>query len=122
MIDKKEIKRKYKDTVQPMGIYQIKNNVNGKIFIGSSPNLKGKFNSFMFQLKMGSHMNRLLQEDFNKYKEEAFSFEVLDYLPPVEDAAYNYSKDLETLEELWLEKLQPYDERGYNSKKIPKKF
>ena len=64
MIDKKELKKQYKQTLQPMGIYQIKNLVNGKIFIGSAKNLPGKLNSVKFQLENGSHMNSELQKDF----------------------------------------------------------
>ena len=30
-MDKKELKKKYKQTLRPMGVYQIKNLVNGKI-------------------------------------------------------------------------------------------
>lgn len=115
MIDKKELKRQYKETLPPMGIYQIKNLVNGKILIGYSKNLTGKFNSYKFQLNLGSHMNSGLQEDYKKYGEDKFSFEVIDYLEPKEGISYDYTKDLEALEELWLEKLQPYGEKGYNS-------
>ena len=35
----------------------------------------------------------------------------------MEDPLYDYKEDLKTLEELWLEKLQPYDEKGYNQRK-----
>lgn len=114
MIDKKELKKQYKQTLPPMGIYQIKNLINGKIFIGSSKNLHGKSNSYKFQLNSGLHMNRELQEDYTKYGEENFSFEVLDTLEPKDDPAYKYDEDLKTLEDLWLEKLQPFDEKGYN--------
>jgi len=119
MIDKKEIKRKYKETLPPMGIYQIRNLVNGKIFIGRSKNLHGKSNSYLFQLNHGSHMNRELQEDFNQLGEDKFIFEIIDYLEPKEGISYDYTKDLETLEELWIEKLQPFGEKGYN--RVPKK-
>ena len=117
MIDKKEIKKRYKETLPPMGIYQIKNLVSGKILVGSSKNLNGKSNSFKFQLNLGSHMNKELQNDYNKYGEENFSFEVLDYLEPKEGITYDYTKDLEALEELWIEKLQPFNEKGYNQVK-----
>jgi hypothetical protein len=30
---------------------------------------------------------------------------------------YEYQADLTLLEELWLEKIQPYGERGYNDRK-----
>ena len=53
MIDKKELKKQYKQTLPKMGIYQIRNLVNGKIFVGRSKELAGKFNSSKFQLKAG---------------------------------------------------------------------
>jgi len=114
MIDKKELKKQYKQTLPPMGIYQIKNLISGKIFIGNSKNLHGKSNSYKFQLNSGLHINRELQEDYSKNGEENFSFEVLDTLEPKDDPAYKYDDDLKTLEELWLEKLQPFGEKGYN--------
>lgn len=48
---------------------------------------------------------------------ENFVFEILDELQPNPDPNYNYSVDLAFLEELWLEKLEPYGERGYNERK-----
>jgi hypothetical protein len=117
MIDKKELKKKYKETLPPMGICQIKNLTNGKIFVGSSKNLKGKFNSIEFQLNMDGYPNKELQKDYNQLGKEKFSFEVLDYLEPKEGIDYNYTDDLAALEELWLEKLKPYDEKGYNKLK-----
>ena len=118
MPTKKEMIRQYKQTIQPMGVYQIKNLSNGKIFIGSSTNIPGKFNSHKFQLRQGVHMNKELQNDFRLLGEEQFAFDALDSLEPKEDPKYNYTGDLKTLEELWLEKLQPYDEKGYHSRKI----
>jgi group I intron endonuclease len=119
-MDRKEIKRKYKQTSPPMGVYQIRNQVNGKIYIGSSKNLTGIFNRYKFQLKNGSHMNSELQKEFSQFGEESFCFEVLDNLKIQDDPLYNYDDDLKTLEELWLEKLQPYDEKGYNQKRKSK--
>lgn len=117
MIDKKQIKKDYKQTIQPMGIYQVKNLVNDKVFIGSAKNLPGKINSVKFQLENGSHVNSELQKDFKKYGEKKFSFEVLDYLSPKEDPDYDYSEDLKVLEEMWIDKLKPFDEKGYNKNK-----
>lgn len=57
MTDKKELKKKYKQTLPPMGIYQVRNIVNGKILVGSTSNINGKNNSFRFQLGAGTHMN-----------------------------------------------------------------
>ena len=120
MIDKKEAKRKYKETLPEMGIYQIKNLVSGKVFIGRSKNLKGKRNSFMFQTTLGSHVSQELQIDYNNSGGKDFVFEVIDILEPKEGIDYDYTKDLEALEELWLEKIQPYGDKGYNI--LPKKL
>ena len=116
-MNKKELINQYKQTIQPMGIYQVKNLKNGKIFIGSAHDLRGRINSNRFQLKNGSHFNKDLQNDFNEMGEENFSFEVLDNLKPKEEAGFDYTEELKLLEEMWLEKLQPYGEKGYNTKK-----
>jgi len=58
-----------------------------------------------------------MQKDFNEIGEDGFSFDVLDYLKPKEDLNYNYTEELIILEKMWLEELQPYNEKGYHSKK-----
>ena len=116
-MNRKELIEKYKQTIQPMGIYQIRNMINGKVFIGSSMDLKGIINRSEFQLKNGLHRNKEMQEDFSEIGEANFSFEVLDQLKPMEDAKGDYSEELQMLEEMWMEKLLPYDERGYNAPK-----
>ncbi|TFG91462.1 MAG: GIY-YIG nuclease family protein [Candidatus Atribacteria bacterium] len=119
-MNKKELKKQYKQTVLPMGVFQVKNLTNGKIFIDSGLNRYGKINGCKFQLSFGSHMNRALQEDFNQTGVTNFSFEMIDYLKPKEDIQMDYTDDLKMLEEMWIEKLQPFDERGYNQRKIIK--
>ena len=116
MIDKKELKKNYKQTPTPMGVYQIKNLVNGKIFIGSSKNIPSRINRHKFQLQFGSEEIKELMDDYKKYGEENFSFEILDELKPKDEAGYDYTEDLEVLEELWFEKLQPFGEHGYNKR------
>lgn len=117
MTDKRELKKKYKQTLPPMGIYQIKNLINGKIFVGSSMNLNGKANSFRFQLKMGSHMNSVLQQDYNIHGDDNFEFQIVDTLEPKDDPEYDYKEDLKVFEEMWVDKLQPFGEKGYNKLK-----
>ncbi|TCL62408.1 hypothetical protein EDC14_102527 [Hydrogenispora ethanolica] len=117
-----KLKQEYKQTLRPMGIYQIQNQVNGKRFIAASPNLPGSFNSARFQLKQHCFLrNRELQQDWDRYGPENFTFEVIDELKPVDDPLHDYKEDLKALEELWLEKLQPYGERGYHKMLLQKK-
>jgi hypothetical protein len=116
-MNKKELINKYKQTIRPMGIYQIRNMRNGKIFLGSAKDLQGIINSNRFQLKNGLHTNREMQSDFTTFGEASFSFEILDQLEPKEDIKYDYTEELRMLEEMWLDKLQPYGEKGYNSQR-----
>jgi group I intron endonuclease len=114
LMDKKALLREYKETPRPMGVYQIRNTVNGKLLVGTSVNLPAILNRHRAALRMGSHQNRELQKDWAEFGAEAFEFEVLDTLTPPEQADYNPSNDLKALEELWLDKLSPFGERGYN--------
>ena len=113
-MNKKEKIREYKDSPRPMGVFQIRNKINGRIFIGSSCNLPAIFNRFRTELKFGSCRNVVLQEDWNLFGSEAFEFEELEILKPLDDPQYNSSEDLRLLTELWLEKLRPFGDRGYN--------
>ena len=113
-MDKKALLREYKETPRPMGVYQIRNTVNGKLLVGTSVNLTAILNRHRAALRMGSHQNRELQKDWAEFGAEAFEFEVLDTLTPPERPDYKPSDDLRALEELWLDKLSPFGERGYN--------
>ncbi|MFT9850383.1 GIY-YIG nuclease family protein [Aneurinibacillus sp. REN35] len=116
-----EIKREYKQKSAPMGVYQIKNLTTGKIFIGSCPNLEAMKNRQWFELNMGSHQNTELMADWKTYGEDNFSFEILEQLKPAEGTAGNqqhprvYRKQLQEMEEKWLQKLTPYGDKGYHS-------
>ena len=114
---KKELKREYQQNHPPMGIYQIRNTVNDKVLIGIALNLPGVLNSSKFQLDAGAHPNKTLQSEWREFGSESFVFEILDELSATEGPGHDYRADLEFLEEFWLEKSQPYGDRGYNERK-----
>jgi hypothetical protein len=119
-INKKELKFQYKHTPRPMGVYQIKNNANGKVLVASSLNLDSRQNRFQFEVKNGSiSNNRQMKQEWAHDGAESFSFEVLEQLEPSDDMQHDYRDELADLEKKWLEKLQPYGERGYN--RLPEK-
>lgn len=117
MIDKKGAILEYKMSHRPMGVYQIRNTVNGKVWIDSSNNVPAKINRYRAQLAAGSHPSKPLQSDWKEFGETAFAFETLEPLEPRTDPNYEYKSDLEVLEDLWLEKLEPYGDKGYNVRK-----
>lgn len=111
---KKALLREYKETPLPMGVFQIKNNVNGKLLLLKALNLPGIINRHQLELRRGMHRNRQLQQDWNQYGESAFSFDILATLKPEEFLPEYYPTAVNDLFEAWLEKLQPFDEAGYN--------
>lgn len=60
------------------GIYKFTNNINGKIYIGSSINLRKRFSNHLKLLKTNSHHSKSFQNAWNKYKEDNFSFEIIE--------------------------------------------
>jgi len=113
-MDRKLKIREYKDTPLPMGVYRVRNKINGKTLIGSSVNLPAILNRIKAELRMGIHRNMALQEEWRRFGPEAFEFTELELLEPMDDPAYNPAKDLRVLEELWIEKLSPFGDKGYN--------
>ena len=114
-MNRKEMVKEYKNSSRPMGIVQIKNIGNGRVYLMASLNTTGTINSIRFQLKMGSFpLSSTLAKDWKEMGEQSFVIEVIDELKPVEDPAYDYGDDLKALEAIWLEKLKPFGERGYH--------
>ena len=117
-MDRKAQIIKYKENPPPMGVYRIKNKENGKSLVGSSVNLPSILNRSKAELKMGSDRNIVLQNEWRQFGPEMFEFEELELLEPSDDPAYNPAEDLQVLEDLWIEKLSPFGNNGYN--KLPK--
>ena len=111
---RKELNREYAERVKPAGVFQVKNSANGKVLLGSSLNLEGSLNKHRFMLKIGSHTNQALQKDWNESGPDHFVFEILEEVKRKDDPSFNLSDELALVEMVWMEKLQPVGERGYN--------
>lgn len=72
------------------GIYKITNTVNGKFYVGQTMN---GFDTRWNPLKNNTHHNKHLQAAYNKYGEEAFTFEVILHCPP-ERETLNFWEEL----------------------------
>ena len=82
----KEMKEEYKLYKSPKGVYQIKNKKNGKILI------------------------------WNENGEDSFEYEILAEINEKDDEKKDYKKEVRELEELYIEEMQPFGEKGYNKK------
>ena len=114
MKSRQDIKREYKERKKSAGVFQVKNTANGKILLGSSLNLEGPLNSHKFMLAIGKHRNEELQKDWNMFGPDKFMFEILEVVKVKDDPHFDVNVELTLLEQIWIEKLQPFGERGYN--------
>ena len=111
---RRELMEAYKQMNVYMGVYQIKNNENSKVLIGTSSNLKNRWLTLRMQLEAKRHPNAGLQKDWNYFGPDNFTYEVIEQKECNE--ILNINRELENMEKAWLEKLQPYDDKGYNKK------
>lgn len=88
------------------GIYEIYNVVNGKRYVGQSIKLKQRLQRHLNELRRGTHKNKHLQSSWNKYGEEKFCFEPIEYCD---------ISDLDSREDYYIGLFNCNDrERGYN--------
>ena len=97
------------DIPRKSGIYQIRNLVNGKVYVGSAVNLQHGRREHRSDLRNGNHHSIKLQRAYNKYGESSFAFEILEY---VEDR-----NQLIEREQYYIDTLHAVNE-GYNINKI----
>ena len=104
-----------------MGVYRIRNTTNGRALVGRSVDLPSILNRERAQLRLGVHPIKDLQRDWNALGPDAFAFEILDTLKLPDTPGYDPTDDLLVLEALWLEQLQPFEERGYTPRPKPRR-
>lgn len=67
------------------GVYQIRNLVSGKFYIGSSSNIYKRWEVHKRRLRNGDHHSPKLQASWNKHGEELFKFDILVKCDSIED-------------------------------------
>lgn len=103
---KKELQNIYKERKITGGICAVKNTVNGKMLLSAVVNLQGYKNRFEFSKLANSCLDKRIEKDWAKFGKDAFEFEVLEELDKKEvQTSKEFSEDIETLKEIWLEKL-----------------
>lgn len=97
--------KKYKDKIG--GIYQIRNTLDNKVYIGSTNCFNRRKDEHFTLLKNNKHINKHLQNAFNKYGEKAFIFEILECI--------KNENELILKEQEWFNKINPCNKFiGYN--------
>lgn len=94
-----------------MGVYAIQNMVTDKVYIGSSVDIRKRWSHHIKELNKGVHSNSRLQNSWNCYGEENFSFSVMEL---VEDRNSLFER-----EQYWIDQLDACNkEIGFNIAEI----
>lgn len=90
-----------------VGIYKITNTKNGKVYIGQSVSIATRINNHKRDLRNNNHINCYLQDDYNIYGEDSFTFETIYRCRSVY---------LDQAEKFYIDKYSATDRKhGYNA-------
>ena len=93
-----------------VGIVEIGNNTNNKIYIGSSSFVQSRLRLHKSHLNQNIHSNKHLQSSYNKYGKDSFSFELIEECK---------IEDLVLREQYWIDLLDACNnKKGYNKRLI----
>lgn len=90
-----------------IGIYEIRNTKNNKIYIGSSKHVGKRWKQHKYMLRENKHHSIYLQNAWNKYGEDSFDFNLIDTVERIDD--------LFDVEQEWMDSTKCYiSDYGYN--------
>ena len=92
---------------RPRYVYAIQHNVSKRIYIGSSQEVKNRYQNHMYLLRAGKHKIEDMQTDFDEYGED-YSLFILDEYTSRRERGKEYE---------WMMKYQSHIRgKGYNYK------
>lgn len=86
------------------GVYLLKNLISGRVYIGSSSDLKERFADHLRQIRNGKHDNEILRKSALKHGATSFVIGVIEY-----------TEDLKAREQYWMDHYKSYKrQNGFN--------
>ena len=86
-----------------MGIYVIRDRASGHRLLGASRNVHASLNRVRFELRMGTHADRVLQAEWHRSGADGLAFEVLELVKERADAHFDYAGELKALAQIYRE-------------------
>ena len=81
-----------------MGVYRIRNTLNNRSYITAKIDIAARFNRHRKRLKRIMKTSKHCIQSMLEYEKDAFEFETLDRLAPLDTVDSNPTEDLKTLE------------------------
>jgi group I intron endonuclease len=101
----------YKSLKNECGIYCFKNLINNKCYIGQAINLRKRLRSHYTAFKTKTNLHLAFYKAVNKYGEENFDLEILEYVDPTLE---NLKEVLDELEKKYIQEYNSFGPNGYN--------
>jgi len=99
-----------------IGIYKITNCTNEKFYIGSSKNIQQRWYKHKALLRHNKHENQKFQNAWNKYGEDSFIFDIIEYCDEENllDREQYYIDSMLFAQEFMKKENKKFYELGYN--------
>lgn len=102
---RKERVQSYKLSPPPMGIFAIRHLATGRMLIDQSTHPAGALNRHRTELKLGTHRNRALMNDWRMHGEAAFVFEVLETIDEQPEPDFDARAELARRLAIWRTRI-----------------
>lgn len=100
-----ELKKQYRETPPPMGIYVIRSLSSGRMIVEASTNVHAAMNRARFELDRKSYRDKQLQQDWLAFGPDNCRFEIIDLVKQRDAPAFDYKAELAGLLTMWREEL-----------------
>ena len=107
---RRELKANYKESQREAGVYALRNSQTGKVLIGSALNLASMRNKLAFARSTNSPgaLDLRLRHEIETYGVDAFELDIFEsFQPSPEQSDTEIRKDLEALDQLHRENIEP---------------
>ena len=99
---RKQILQDYRRQNDRAGVFRLYHTQTQRQWIEASADVQAAINRLQFELKLGKHKMRTLQDDYARYGESALHIEILERLVEKDDPTWNLSNELAQSKTLWL--------------------
>lgn len=89
------------------GVYEIRNLINNRCYVGSTSQFKDRWQGHRNSLTSNKHQNTFLQNDFNKSGSDAFVFSILEVVDGTKEERLDK-------EQVYLDQIYDYQQSCYN--------
>lgn len=105
---RKKLAGEYKERKKIGGVFAVKNEKNGRLFIDCTADIAASRHRFEFSRDTGSCVFPKIRADWETYGAGAFKFEALETITKNDDQSDKaFLEDVRLLKEMWSERYAP---------------